>query len=82
MGNTTIKWILMNEHFMPNIFVNKEVVTCCKINRNIKLSSLVAHLIRKNLFIALPMKYCYTNINTMPLKITDCNCKLIKDIST
>jgi hypothetical protein len=36
---------------------------------------------RKNMFIALPMKYCYTSVNT-PFTITDCNCKLIKDNKT
>jgi hypothetical protein len=37
---------------------------------------------RKNLFIVLPMKYCYIDVNINPLKITDYNCKLIKDINT
>jgi hypothetical protein len=38
---------------------------------------------RKNLFVALPMKYCYTNVeNSIPFKINDYNCKLIKDIIT
>jgi hypothetical protein len=38
-------------------------------------------MMRKNIFISLPMKYCYINVNTL-LKITDCKCKLIKDIKT
>jgi hypothetical protein len=68
---------------MPNVIVNKVVVQYkFKINRNIKLSSLIAQLMRKNLFIALPMKYCHINVNTIPLKINDYNCKLIKDINT
>jgi hypothetical protein len=78
-----IKLILMFEHFMPNVIVDKEIILShLKITRNIKLSSLIANLMRKNLFIALPMKYCHTDVNTKPLKITDYNCKLIKDIST
>jgi hypothetical protein len=57
MGNNTIKLILMFDHFMSNVIVDKEIVQSnLKINRNIKLSSLIAHLMRKNLFIALPMK--------------------------
>jgi hypothetical protein len=28
------------------------------------------------------MKYCHTSVNATPLKITECNCKLIKDIKT
>jgi hypothetical protein len=38
-------------------------------------------MMRKNMFIALPMKYCCISV-TEPLKITDLNCKLIKDIKT
>jgi hypothetical protein len=83
MGNNTIKLILMYEQFMPNVIVDKLVIQSnLKINRNIKLSSLIAHLMRKNLSIALPIKYCYTNVEIMPLKITDYNCKLIKDNKT
>ena len=50
-----------------------------KINRNIKLSSLIAHMMRKNMFILLPMKYCHVDDNNNPLNINDYNCKLIKD---
>jgi hypothetical protein len=83
MGNNTLKLILMYEHFMPYVIVDKEIRSShLKINRNIKLSSLIAHLMKKNLYIALPMKYCYTNVNTMSLKINDYNCKLIKDNKT
>jgi hypothetical protein len=47
--NNTIKLILMLDHFMPNVIVDKSVVVnCCKIHRNIKLSSLIAHLMTKN----------------------------------
>jgi hypothetical protein len=65
---------------MPNVIINKESISShLKINRNIKLSSLIVHLMRKNLFVALSMKYCHTDINTnSPLKINDYNCKLIK----
>jgi hypothetical protein len=37
---------------------------------------------RKNLFVELPMKYCHTDVNNKTLKITNCNCKLIKDNKT
>jgi hypothetical protein len=37
-------------------------------------------MMRKNLFIVLPMKYCHIDVNTIsPLKIKDYPCKLIKD---
>jgi hypothetical protein len=73
--NVNIKLILMYEYFMPNVIVDKEIISShLKINRNIKLSSLIAHVTRKNLFVALPMKYCYTEVNTMPFKIIDFNC--------
>jgi hypothetical protein len=81
--NTNMKLILLYEHFMPNVIVDKEIIpTNLKINRNIKLSSLFANMMRKNLFMALPMKYCHIDVNTTPLKITDCKCKLIKVINT
>jgi hypothetical protein len=51
---------------MPNAFVDKSVVNYCKIIRNIKLSSLIANMMRKNLFTLLPIKYCYTNVDTIP----------------
>jgi hypothetical protein len=76
-----MKLILMYDPFMPNIIVDKEVVDNLNIIRNIKLSFLIAHLMRKNMFIALSMKYCHINVN-IPLKITDYNCKLIKDNKT
>jgi hypothetical protein len=74
----------MYEHFMPNVIVDKLYIPSnIKINRNIKLSSLIAHMMRKNLFIVLPMRYCHTDVNTnYPLKINDYNCKLIKDNKT
>jgi hypothetical protein len=78
----SIKLILMSKHFILNGIVGKSVVNCCKITRNIKLSSLIANLMRKNIFIALPMKYCYTSVNITPLKITVCYRKLIKVIKT
>jgi hypothetical protein len=72
----------MHQHFMPNVIIHIVVVhSNLKINCNIKSNSLIANMMRKNMFIALPMKYCYTNVNT-PLTITDCNCKLIKDNKT
>jgi hypothetical protein len=37
---------------------------------------------RKNLFVALPMKYCHTDVNNKPLQISDYNCKSIKDNKT
>jgi hypothetical protein len=65
IDNTNIKLILMYEHFMPNVIIDKDIIPSnLKINRNIKLSSLVAHLMRKNLFISLPMRYCHTDVNT------------------
>jgi hypothetical protein len=84
MGNNTIKLILIYEHDIPNVIVDKLIADKSNliINRNNKLSSIIAHLMRKNLFIALTMKYCHIDININPLKITDYNCKLIKDIST
>jgi hypothetical protein len=73
----------MYEHFMPNVIVDKIVVPSnLKINRNIKLSSLITQLMRKNLFVALPMKYCHIDVNINPFKITDFNCKQIKDNKT
>jgi hypothetical protein len=74
----------MYEHFMPNIIIEKEIISShLKINRNIKLSSLIAHFMRKSLFMVLPMKYCHTDVNTnSPLKINDYNRKLIKDNKT
>jgi hypothetical protein len=82
-GNVNIKLILMYEHFMPNVIVDKIVIPSnLKINRTIKLSSLIVQLMRKDLFVVLPMKYCHTDVNAKSLKITDYNCKLIKDIST
>jgi hypothetical protein len=83
-SNTHMNLILMYDHFMPNVIIDKEIIPFnLKINRNIKLSSLIANIMRKNLFVALPMKYCYTNVeSSIPLKIPDCNCKLIKDINT
>jgi hypothetical protein len=77
-GNVNIKLILLYNHFMRNVIIDKDIIPChLKINRNIKLSSLIAHLMRKNLFIALPVKYCHRDINTnSPLKINDYNCKL------
>jgi hypothetical protein len=47
MGNNTatMKFILMVEHFMPNVIIDKEIISShLKINRNIKLSSLIAQL--------------------------------------
>jgi hypothetical protein len=81
MGYITLsKVILMYDHFMPNVIVDKETISShLQINRNIQLSSLIANIMIKNLFIALPMKYCHIYVNTQPLKITDYNCKLIKD---
>jgi hypothetical protein len=39
-GNVNRKLILMFEHFMPNVIINKEIIPYhFKINRNIKLSS-------------------------------------------
>jgi hypothetical protein len=83
IGNSNIKLILMYDHFMPNVIIDKLYIPSnLKINRNIILSSLIAHMIRKNLFIALPMKYCHTDVNTNMSKINDYNCKLIKDNKT
>jgi hypothetical protein len=57
-NNATIKLILMFEHFMPNALIDKErIPSNININRNINLSSLIVQLMRKNLFILLPMKY-------------------------
>jgi hypothetical protein len=78
----TIKLILIFDHFMPNVIVDKSLVTHLKINRNIKLSSLIAHLMRKNLFLALSMKYCHIDVNAEPLKTLNYYCKLIKDNKT
>jgi hypothetical protein len=66
---------------MPKVIVNKEIIPS-KINRKIKLSTLIAQLMRKNLFVALPMKYYHIDVNTTPLKITDYNFILIKDNKT
>jgi hypothetical protein len=71
----------MKEHFISNVIVDKSLVNCCKTNRNIKFSSLIVQLMRKNLFVALPMKYCQVDVNNNHFKISDYNCKLIKDIS-
>jgi hypothetical protein len=82
-GNVNIKVILMFEHFLPNVIIDKEIIPgYLKINRNIKLSSLIVQLMRKNLFILLPMKYCQVDVNINTFKITDFNCKLIKDNKT
>jgi hypothetical protein len=59
-----IKLLLMYQHFMPNVIIDKFVINCCKITRNIKLSSFIPNMMRKNMFIELPMKYCYTSVNT------------------
>jgi hypothetical protein len=68
---------------MPNVIIDKEIIPSnLKINTTIKLSYLVANMMRKNLFIALPMRYCYTSIENIPFKITNYNCKMIKDINT
>jgi hypothetical protein len=68
---------------MPNVIIDKlSISSSLKINRNIKLSSLIAHMMRKNLFISLPMRYCYICDDNSPLKINDYNCKLIKDNKT
>jgi hypothetical protein len=74
----------MYDHFMPNVIVDKLYIPSnLKIHRNIKLSSLIAHMMKKNLFISLPMKYYHINVNNnSPLKINDYNCKLIKDNNT
>jgi hypothetical protein len=83
IGNNTIKVLLMYQHFIPNDIFDKEIISShLKINRNIKLSSLIANMIRKNLWMALSMQYCHINVNTMPLKINDYNSKLIKDNNT
>jgi hypothetical protein len=47
IGNTNMKLLLMYEHFMPNAVVDKSVVNCCEINRNIKLSYLIDNIMRK-----------------------------------
>jgi hypothetical protein len=74
MGNNTITLILMFEHIMPNVIVDKIVIPSnLKLNRNIKLSSLIAQLMRKNLFVALLMKYCHVDVNINQFKITDFN---------
>jgi hypothetical protein len=45
----------MYDHFMPNVIIDKQIISSnLKINRNIKLSSLIANIMRKNLFVALP----------------------------
>jgi hypothetical protein len=73
----------MYEHFMPNVIIDKESISSnLKIKRNIKLSSLIAHLMRKNLFVVLPMRYCHTDVNTNMSNINDYNCKLIKENKT
>jgi hypothetical protein len=83
IGNVNMELILMYEHFMFNVINGKEIVSShLKITRNIKLCPLITNLMRKNLFIALPINYCYTNVEITPLKVSDYNCKLIKDIST
>jgi hypothetical protein len=83
IGNNTINLIVMYEHFIPNVIIDKDIISShLQINPNIKLSSLVANIMRKNLFISLNMKYCHINVNINPLKINDYNCKLIKDINT
>jgi hypothetical protein len=64
----------MYEHFMPTVIIDKEIVySNLKINQTIKFSSLIANMMRKNVFVTLPMRYCYTNVDTIPLKITDYN---------
>jgi hypothetical protein len=75
IGNINRKLIVMYRHFMPNAINDKSVVitTRLSISRNIKLSSLITNMMRKNMFRSLPMKYCYTSVNTT-LKITDYNC--------
>jgi hypothetical protein len=37
---------------MPNVIFDRSMVNCCKIPRNIKLSSLIANMMRKNMLIA------------------------------
>jgi hypothetical protein len=66
---------------MPNVMIDKSVVNSSKITRNVKLSSLIGNRIGKNMFDVLSMKYCSTRVNS-PWKITYCNCKMIKDITT
>jgi hypothetical protein len=67
----------MYEYFISNVIFDKSIVISCYIFRNIWLSSLISNMMRKNLFIVLPMKLCYT-FETGPLKITDLNCNLEK----
>jgi hypothetical protein len=65
--------ILMFNHYMPNIILNKSDNILTK--KTIKLSSFIANLFRKNLLYRLPMKYCKTNnISFDNLNISDYNC--------
>jgi hypothetical protein len=65
-----MKLILIYDHFMPNITLSKSQNSIT--NRNIKLSSLINHVMRKQLLQGLPMKYCHCK-NCSNRRITDLN---------
>jgi hypothetical protein len=50
IDNINMTLIVMYEHFMPNAIVDKSVVNCCKITRNIKVNFLIANMPIKNVY--------------------------------
>jgi hypothetical protein len=73
---TQFNLILMFEHYMPNIIIDKSIKIFTK--KSMKLSSFIAYLFKHNFFNKLPMKYCKTDLNSNII-ISDYNCRLYKN---
>jgi hypothetical protein len=73
---TEFNLILMFEHYMPNIIIDKSINTFTK--KSMKLSSFISYLFKHDLFNKLPMKYCKTDINSNII-ISDYYCRLYKN---
>jgi hypothetical protein len=79
IGCPRISFILMFEHFMPNIIIEKgeNVVSNSNSNRKIKLAKVLSYLFKNELLFRLPMKYCTIGkeVEMLPTDF-NCNCKL------
>jgi hypothetical protein len=75
-SNNQFNLILMFEHYMPNIIIDKSINIFTK--KSMKLSSFISYLFKHDFFNKLPMKYCKTDINSIII-ISDYNCRLFKN---
>jgi hypothetical protein len=76
MAGVNIDLILMFEHYMPNIIIDKSINTFTK--KSMKLSSFISYLFKHDFFDKLPMKYYKTDLN-YNIIILEYNCRLFKN---